>query len=76
MPAPDPPARKPTPSERRWAFVRIALGLLQMGGAVVSAYLLLATGLNDWSASAVAFTCACTTVSVLLFRGRGGPGGK
>lgn len=68
----DQPPRKPTPRERRWAILRIGLGQLQMGGAVVSACLLLATGLNDWSASAVAFTCVCTVVSVLLFRG-GGP---
>jgi hypothetical protein len=69
-------SRKPTGlgnrGEKGWALVRLTLGMMQMTGAVVSFYLLLRTGMNDLSLSAVAFTCLCTTVSVLLFGGRGG----
>jgi hypothetical protein len=54
--------------ERRWALVRILLGQAQMMGAVVAAYLLILTGMNDWSLGAV--TALLTTVSLLLFRKR------
>jgi len=59
-----------TPSERRWATVRIALGLLQMFGAVAAAMLLITTGMNAWSLGAAVTTCGLTTVSVLLFGSR------
>ncbi len=55
---------------RRWAFVRLALGLGQMSGAVVSFYLLAQTGVNELSLAAAVATCLCTTVSVLLFGSR------
>jgi hypothetical protein len=42
-------------------------------GALASAYLLFQTGLNELSLGLVVFTCACTTISILLFGGRGGP---
>jgi hypothetical protein len=70
MAEPHPGPRGPTSRERLWAVVRITLGQFQMAGAVVSAYLLLRTGLNELSLGAVVFTCLCTTVSVLLFGGR------
>jgi hypothetical protein len=56
-----------TGKQRAWAVVRVILGLLQMMGAVVSAYLLLQTGVNPLSLAAVVLTCFFTSVSVLLF---------
>lgn len=52
----------------------MALGLIQMFGASLSVVLLLKTGISLVSLSAVALTCLCTTVSVLLFGSR--PGGR
>jgi hypothetical protein len=65
----DPDARLATRA-KRWAVVRLLLGQAQMIGAVAAAYLLIQTGMNELSLGAVVFTCACTTVSVLLFGGR------
>jgi hypothetical protein len=63
--------------EVRWAIVRLVLGQAQMIGAVVSAYLLISTGMNEVSLGAVVVTCLCTTVSVLLFGRRSAKdGGK
>lgn len=56
--------------ERRWAFVRMALGLLQMAGAAFSLTLLFLTGVNTVSLGAVAVTGILTTISILLFGGR------
>jgi hypothetical protein len=50
-----------------WAVVRLILGLVQMVGALVSLRLLLLTGMNAWSLTAVVLTSMCTTVSVLFF---------
>ena len=59
-----------TPRERVWAVVRMVLGLLQMMGAVVALYCLVATGLSELTVGAVAVTCVFMTASVLLFRRR------
>jgi hypothetical protein len=56
-----------TGKQRAWALVRLILGLLQMMGAVISAYLLLQIGVNALSLTAVVLTCFCTSVSVVLF---------
>ncbi len=72
MESPDPAGKRPTSTERRWAVVRLALGQAQMIGALVSAYFLITTGVNEWSLGGAVLTCALTTVSVLLFgAGRG-----
>ena len=60
----------PTPAERAWAVVRLILGLGQMMGAVMSFYLLIATGVNELSIACVVVTCLLTTISVVLFGGR------
>ena len=53
--------------ERRWAIIRVVLGLLQIFGASLSVVLLLTTGVSPVALTAVALTCLGTTVSVLLF---------
>lgn len=60
----------PTPKERRRALLRLALGTLQIFCTSGSIVLLFQTGTNPWSLSAVAITCAITTISVLLFGNR------
>ena len=55
---------------RRWAVVRMGLGLAQMFGVTFSAVLLLLTGVNTASLLAVVLTAACTSISVLLFAPR------
>jgi hypothetical protein len=58
---------------KAWALVRFLLGLAQMMGAVMGAYLLVTTGMNELSLGIVLSTCVCTTISVFLFgdwRGR------
>jgi hypothetical protein len=67
----DPDRDRPTNEEKGWAIVRMVLGLAQMTGAVAAFYLLFQTGVNALSLSAVVITCLLTTLSVLLFRGRG-----
>jgi hypothetical protein len=67
METPDSTGKHPTARERRWAVVRLALGQAQMIGAIVSGYLLLTTGINEWSLGGAVLTCTLTTVSVLLF---------
>ena len=47
--------------------MRLILGLAQMVGALVSLMLILLTGINAWSLTAVVLTSFYTTVSVLLF---------
>lgn len=62
-------------SARRWQHLRFALGMTQMGGAVVSLTLLLNDGVTTAGLVAVVVTSMMTTISVLLFgsgRGRGG----
>lgn len=60
--------------DRRWAFVRLLLGLAQCFGAVFSAVLLFESGVTAVSLTAVVATGLCTTVSVMLFGSR--PEGK
>ena len=57
-------------SDRRWAAVRLVLGMLQMIGAAFSMGLLVRGGVNAFSLAAATFTTLFTTLSVLLFRNR------
>ena len=54
-------------SERRWALIRVALGILQMFGASMGAVLLFQTGVTRLSLLVVVITGLCTTLSVFLF---------
>lgn len=60
----------PDERKKRWATVRFGLGLAQMSGALLSLSLLLQTGLNEVSMTAVVLTTSCTAVSLMLFGGR------
>ena len=64
-------ARLQAGKEQRGAVVRVVLGLLQMAGATFSLALLIEGGVNKLSLISVAITGLLTTVSVLLFGGRG-----
>lgn len=64
--------RDSDPRTRRWAKIRIALGMVQMFGAAFSVVLLLQGGVTDIALVAVVLTGLCTTISVLLF-GRRSP---
>jgi hypothetical protein len=55
---------------QRWAFVRMALGVLQMAGAISSVSLLFHSGLSALSLACVVVTSFLTTVSVFLFGSR------
>ena len=55
---------------RRWAGLRLALGVGQMTGATVSIVLLAESGLNPWSLGTAVATAFLTTMSVLLFGGK------
>lgn len=59
-----------TPSEARWAVLRIALGSGQMTGAAVAAVLLLTQGVSSAAIAVVVLTSLITMTSVLLFRRR------
>jgi hypothetical protein len=52
---------------RRRALAQLALGCLQMFGASASLALVIQTGLNRWSLTAVGATTAVTLVSRSLF---------
>ena len=56
--------------ERAGGLLRLALGLGQMFGAVLSAVLLVRTGAPRLALGTVVLTCLLTTVSVLLFGSR------
>jgi hypothetical protein len=60
----------PWSRERRWALIRLLLGVGQIGGAGFSLALLLSVGLTSISLAAVVVTGLLTTVSVLLFGAR------
>ncbi len=60
----------PGRSERRWAWVRLSLGLIQMFGAVFSVTLLVYTGVSVLALSSVIITGVFTTASILLFGAR------
>lgn len=51
----------------RWGRLRFLLGMAQMAGAVIAVTLLVEVGVTALSLTAVALTCALTTVSLLLF---------
>jgi hypothetical protein len=55
------------PPDRRWGFVRLALGGLQMTGATAAMLLLVREGVTPLSLGIVVVTGLCTTVSVVLF---------
>lgn len=55
---------------RRWAWVRLVLGFLQMFGAVFSAVLIFRVGITPMSVAAVIGTGMVTGISRLLFHGR------
>ncbi len=59
--------------ENAWALVRLLLGLAQVMGATAAGYLILTTGVNLLSLVIASFTCLCTSISVAVFGGRGGP---
>lgn len=59
-------------SERRWAIVRLTLGVLQMTGAALALGLLAAGGVTRAALTLVVLTGLMTTISVLLF-GRHAP---
>jgi Kef-type K+ transport system membrane component KefB len=53
---------------RRRAWVRLALGFAQMGGAVLSATFLATLGVgHPWTVAAVLITSALTATSLVLF---------
>ena len=60
------------PQHHRWDVMRLVLGMLQMGGTVVSLVLLAVTGVSPIALTSVVMTCALTTISVLLFGARKG----
>ena len=59
-------------SERRWAIVRLTLGVLQMTGAALALGLLAAGGVTRAALTVVVLTGLMTTISVVLF-GRRSP---
>lgn len=61
------PHKKPTPQEVAWAWVRLVLGLAQIGGVIASLALLAQTGLSSLSISAVRATTLLTLTSRSLF---------
>jgi hypothetical protein len=71
---PDPQTGHGSGASKTWAVGRMVLGLAQMMGAVIAAYLLLQTGMNEWSLTAVVLTCGLTAISVRLFGRRGDEG--
>jgi hypothetical protein len=71
------PPDKPTTKEKIRAVGQIALGLAQVMAATVALYLLVTTGINDWSISAAALTGLLIVTSRILFGGgRGSNGGR
>lgn len=71
------PPDKPTTKEKIRAVGQIALGLAQVMAATVAIYLLVTTGINDWSISAAALTGLLIVTSRIFFGGgRGSNGGR
>lgn len=66
---PRPGLASPTPAQKRWAVVRIVVGMAQVCGAVLSLLLYLQLGgaspLTLWAASA---TASLTLTSFVLFQ--------
>jgi hypothetical protein len=61
------PTDEPTAKEKLQAVGQIALGLAQVMGATVAFYLLVQTGLNEWSVGAAAVTGVLTLATRILF---------
>ena len=61
-------AKQPDARARRSATLRFALGQAQMGGAVLTAVLLLSTGTSKVTLILAGVTTALTLTSVLIFR--------
>jgi hypothetical protein len=59
--------------EVAWAILRLALGLIQITGATTSLLLLIGTGLNRLTISAVVVTGFFTLLSRILFSRRARP---
>ena len=55
-------------TERKWAAVRLALGMLQVFGAAATLVFLLETGTTRLTIAAAGLTTALTFTSILLFR--------
>jgi hypothetical protein len=69
MADPEPSPEVPTPRERRWALVRIALGQTQVMAATVALVLLLTFGTAWPTLVAVGIAGLLVLTSKLLFRG-------
>lgn len=66
---------EPPPTDairRRWAMVRLGLGLIQIMGATMATIFLAQTGVNELSLGAVVVTSIATGLSVFLFGDRPG----
>jgi hypothetical protein len=56
---------------RAWAIVRFVLGVLQMVASAAAILLLILTGVNSTSLSIAVLAGTFTSISLLLFGGRG-----
>jgi hypothetical protein len=63
---------RPDTAVRRWAIVRLALGIAQMTGASTGAVLVVLTGVTPWSLGVAAAVTALTVFSIRLFARRSG----
>jgi hypothetical protein len=57
-------------TERRWAWIRFSLGMMQMFGVVCSITLLVETGVSKAVFIIIVITGLLTTISILLFGAR------
>lgn len=75
-----PPSRRSprsiTTIERRCAWLRLLLGNAQMCCAIIAIVLLVRTGINPTTVTAVAITCCLTLASRALFHGRQASSGR
>jgi hypothetical protein len=53
---------------RRWAFVRLVLGFVQMFGAAISVGLIVHSGITPLALASVIVTGVFTGISMLLFQ--------
>lgn len=61
---------KPGVVDKRWAGLRLALGIAQMSAAAFALGLLASEGVTARALAAAVIACTLTTVSVLLFGSR------
>ena len=59
--------RFPGSLPKRWAWLRLILGFLQMFGAVFSLVLVILLGVVPWSLGSLIATGLLTTASIILF---------